>query len=438
MEVTEVDDGNQAALLVEQTPFDMLLLDWDLPGRPGIEIARRVRGSGSGIPIIMVTAAATRDKVLEALDCGVSDYVLKPFDPDYLLGKVMASAQRYLAVSPPAGVAVRSPIRQAPEPEPAEQPAAGAPQATTAAPEEVQPPVPHTESGKPFLTGVLTQIEEVSTIPQMAMYFLEVANDPDATVDDLKEVLANDPALTTRVLRLVNSSAFSLREKITNLPQAIAYLGLKQIRNLAVAVSVSQLFRAQGGLGPYNRAALWHHMVAVGICARLLARHIGLAETEDVFLAGLLHDIGIVLEDQYVHQQFCRIIRALSPDKTLVELEREHLGFDHAMLGGRVAERWRFPHMVTAAIFHHHASSAYQEEDKSAVRCVELANALCSLQGHTSVGMNLVRNVDPGSLELPFSNGELDRLAQAAKEELAKSVNLFSLSERCGYHTRKT
>jgi len=91
---------------------------------------------------------------------------------------------------------------------------------------------------------VAQQIGEISTLPHIAMRVLHVANDPDSSVRDLKEILESDAALSTRVLRSVNSSAYGLRTKITNLQQAIAYLGMKQIRNLAMTASVSDLFRS--------------------------------------------------------------------------------------------------------------------------------------------------------------------------------------------------
>ena len=66
------------------------------------------------------------------------------------------------------------------------------------------------------------------------------------------------------------SSAYATRSKITNLQQAIAYLGMRQVRNLAVTASVSRLFKQKESIGSYQRNGLWRHLVAVGICGRLL------------------------------------------------------------------------------------------------------------------------------------------------------------------------
>lgn len=421
LDLAEAQDGDEAMALLAQTAFDLLLLDWDMPGRPGIDIVRKLRDSGSQIPIVMVTAAAQRDKVLEALGAGVSDYVIKPFEPGCLLGKV----ERFRRGWQPRreakgrGPAAVSPRAAAHEPvAPARRPGQAGPRSDETA---------EWEGGKPVLTAVLAQIDDVSTIPEMAARFLEAANKPDVTIEDLEGILSTDPALTTRVLRLVNSSAFSVQQKITNLEQAIAYLGIKHVRGLAVAISVSELFRVRGSLGSYNRTGLWHHMVAVGIASRLLAERLGLPDPEDVFLAGLLHDIGIVLEDQYVHQQFCQIIRSLQPGKTLIEYEHEQVGLDHTTLGEATAQRWGFPDSVKAAIRHHHDSAGYDRENKTIVRCVELANVICSARGITSVGIDLVNPVTPEDLGLPLGKEDLALLVQELDDELADSAALFTL-----------
>jgi HD-like signal output (HDOD) protein len=160
----------------------------------------------------------------------------------------------------------------------------------------------------PTLDQLIRQIDEISTLPYIAMRIIEAVNDVNTVASDIKQVMEGDPALSARILRCVNSSAYGLSTKITNLQQAITYLGLKQIRNLAMVVSVSNMFNKKECIGPYLRSNLWKHLVGVGICARLISMRLGYPNFEDCFLAGLLHDIGIILEDQYVHKHFVKFI----------------------------------------------------------------------------------------------------------------------------------
>lgn len=284
------------------------------------------------------------------------------------------------------------------------------------------------ESQKPpSIDDLVRRIGEISTLPQVAMKVMEVANDPDSSAVDLKEVIESDAALGARILRCVNSSAYAVRERVTNLQQAISYLGLRQIRSLALTASVAEMFAKEETIRTYRRRNLWNHLVAVGICARLIAMRQKVSDFEDAFAAGLLHDIGIVLEDQYAHVPFCRMIQSLGERSVLSDAEREHLGFDHPRLGAKVAELWRFPESVKAAIGYHHMSVNYRGPDLTIVRCVEVANLICTVKGYPSVGLKLIKASQPALNALSLTKEHIIVLANDLDEELAKHAALFEL-----------
>lgn len=282
-------------------------------------------------------------------------------------------------------------------------------------------------AGCPTLEQLVRRIEDISTLPQVALRIMEVANDPSSSAADLKEVMECDAALSARVLRCVNSSAYALRTKITNLQQAIAYLGLKQIRNLAMTASVSELFKREEQINGYSRTQLWRHLVSVGICARMIAMRRKIANFEDAFLGGLLHDLGIILEDQYVHKAFRQVIQELHPEKTLLETERHWLNFDHTLLGEKVAEGWKFPEVLRHAIRWHHQSAACKGQSALLVACVEMANVICTLKGITSVGKNLVHFCPWAIAALHLTREDIAVLAEDLDRELEKSNSLFLL-----------
>lgn len=279
----------------------------------------------------------------------------------------------------------------------------------------------------PSIDQVVRRINEISTLPQVAMKTMEVANDPNSSAIDLKDVIESDASLSARILRCVNSSAYATRERVTNLQQAIGYLGLRQIRTLALTASVAEMFSKDEEVGPYNRRSLWSHLVAVGVCSRLVAMRHKCSDFEDAFAAGLLHDIGIVLEDQYVHGLFRKVVQSLHDGTTLSEVERENLGFDHAWLGAKVAELWRFPESIKGAIGFHHKSVNYRGSDIEIVRCVEVANLICTVKGYPSVGLKLVRASQPALSALSLTKEHIMVLAKDLDEELAKHAALFEL-----------
>jgi HD-like signal output (HDOD) protein len=256
---------------------------------------------------------------------------------------------------------------------------------------------------------------------------MEVANDPDAGIRELKAVMEIDAALTVRVLRSVNSSAYALRTKITNLQQAISYLGVKAIRNLALTASVSSLFRKDQNHGSYSRHGLWRHLVAVGICARLIAMRMKFSQFEDVYLAGLLHDIGIILEDQHLHAAFLKVIGGLQQGKTLSEFETCQFGFDHTMLGGEIAIAWKMPCAIIDAVRYHHGSLLYKGQYKETIRCVEVANYICSLKGIGSVGVHLSAFPRDSILGLALEKTDLVVIAEDLDREIHDNQSVFQM-----------
>lgn len=277
------------------------------------------------------------------------------------------------------------------------------------------------------LDRVARRIQEISTLPAIALKIVEVANDPNSGAAEMKSVMESDAALAVRVLKCVNSSAYAVRTRITNLQQAIAYLGLKQIRNLAITASVGELFKRGDTIGAYTRPGLWKHLVSVGLCARLLAMRLRKTNFEDVFLAGLLHDVGIILEDEHDHERFEQMAVSLDEERLLTDVEREHLSYDHTMLGQKIAQDWGFPEAVQAAVRYHHNSDAYRGTETDAVRCVEVANLICTLKGISSVGRKLVRFSPSALSHLNLAKEDILILSQDLDEAVSANMGLFSI-----------
>lgn len=277
------------------------------------------------------------------------------------------------------------------------------------------------------LARVVRRIDSISTLPQIALRVMDVANDPRSSALQLKEILESDAALSARVLRCVNSSAYAMRTRITNLQHAVSFLGLKQIRNLAMLASVAELFQRDETIGTYRRLALWKHLVCVGLAARMIALRRRFSNSEDMFLAGLLHDVGLILADQYAHEGFCRVMNALRADATLCTVERELLGFDHAELGAAVAENWRFPEPMVAAMAYHHKTPAYRGPSGDVVYCVEVANFICSVKGYTSIGVNLARCSPAAVQGLALTKDDILVLSEDLDREVEQNSTLFEI-----------
>ena len=169
-------------------------------------------------------------------------------------------------------------------------------------------------------------------------------------------------------------------------------LGFREVRNLVLTVYVGRLFKEPGIYRQFTREGLWNHMVAVGTTARLIAKVCHKADPDEAYLAGLLHDIGFILIDQFLRRHFISVLDRLTKDVSTVELEREILSFNHVELGAFIARQTNFPESVIDAIEYHHEPENYTGTNSDLVNIVATANYLASREGMSSLG---VHNVAP-------------------------------------------
>jgi len=278
------------------------------------------------------------------------------------------------------------------------------------------------------LSRITDRIHEVSSLPHVMIQVLEVVNNPETSVADLKDVVENDPALMARVIRTVNSAAYGLRVRVESVHRAISFLGFNEVRDLAVTASVADIFGKEIEVRTYRRRDLWRHLVCVALGARLIASRARIDRFEEAYLSGLLHDLGIILTDQYLHSLFLKILEEVADDSPLCAIERRHLGFDHTELGSRVAENWRFPDHAVATIRFHHNSDKCPPAHQAIVQAVEVANFLCTSKRISSMG---VQNVPPPPHSafdaLSIRRNDLKVLWADLDKELAKAEELIKI-----------
>jgi len=285
---------------------------------------------------------------------------------------------------------------------------------------------PHPRS-EDLVEKLFRRIGEVSTLPTVAVRIIEVINDPDTGADDLLEVIRFDAALAMRIVRTVNSSYYAMQNKVADLKLAIALLGFKEIRNLAMTAYIAILFKKGHGHGPYTREGLWNHSIAVGSVAQLIAEVCGMVQPREAYLAGLLHDVGFILLDQYLHKPFCQVIDALEEGKPVWQVEQEILGFDHAELGAFVTSHWNMPEHLATTIRYHHAPREYDGPHREMVYVVALANSFCHAKGFTSLGVRIAE-IPPTEVlaGLRITEEQLGRIWNRIDQVLA-SANILAL-----------
>ncbi len=235
-----------------------------------------------------------------------------------------------------------------------------------------------TENNK--LADLLERVNgsEFSSIRKVVGGILKIIENPRSTANDLKRIIQIDPPLTAKILRIANSAYYAPSKSINDIVQAIIYIGFNTIKELALSQKVCEIFKNEESIDGYSRTALWKQSIAVALMGKLIfRREFGMAG-ENVYIAGLLHNLGIIAEDQFLHNEF-RIILSKSgkEGKNLEMVEREVLGCDHAEVGRMIAEDWNFPKELTMSIGCHHHPVKVAHEYSRVTTVLYIADYCC-------------------------------------------------------------
>jgi putative nucleotidyltransferase with HDIG domain len=176
-------------------------------------------------------------------------------------------------------------------------------------------------------------------------------------LQEFDALIKMDPVLVTRLLRMVNSPYYGLSEKITSISRAIVFIGMKNLRNLVVMDSLKDLIRGDSQNGVFSRKQLWLHCVAVSVCSQMIVERVFGQRGEDAFLCGILHDMGMIVEDQTAPDLFVKTCAAAgAAQKGLPLVEKETIGTDHCEIGYLLAKEWKMPEEIKEGIRRHHAA----------------------------------------------------------------------------------
>jgi len=258
------------------------------------------------------------------------------------------------------------------------------------------------------LKRVLGQITELPRPPQSVLRLNALLDDPEAGLDDVAEVVEQDMALTVKLFQLVNSAQYGLLRTIQDVREAVSYLGMNTVRNLAVSVEV---FRTMSSASPEHSEIIQElHEHAYGVAQ--IARQLVLVrdQANEAFVAGLLHDVGLLAIASYFPERFSVLQEAAThSDLAIWDLEMEMVGAHHSDLGAYLLNLWGLPYSVVEAVSRHHDAPILPQRKMDPTHAVCIADAIVSSQ-HTG---KLLRESGDAGLETSYLEelGVLERVA---------------------------
>jgi putative nucleotidyltransferase with HDIG domain len=281
------------------------------------------------------------------------------------------------------------------------------------------------------LVAALNRVQDLPTLPSVVTQMEEILRRERTTADDLARIISADPTLTTNVLRVVNSAYYAARSgRITSVHHAVARLGFREVGRICTVLTVIETFR---GFGPHlDHKVFWKHSLMTGISTRVIYRHSRRTysfEEDEAYVAGLLHDVGVLILDQYFPALYQRT-RKQAAEKSVpyAEEERQFLGMDHGELGATVLNRWNISPAVVQAVAWHHQPSRCDPQSRDLASTVHLADSIClKLEIGDFADGGLYSVYEGVRLDLGLAPGDLPAIIADVRKDRTQCESLLHL-----------
>jgi len=287
-------------------------------------------------------------------------------------------------------------------------------------------PSGNSEETKSQLQNIIMSTRDLPAMPQVASKVLELSSDPNTSAAQLQQVIADDQAMTARILKIANSAMYSCSRKIKTLTEAIVMLGFNSIRSLVVTSAARNLYNTRKSRSGLKERLLWEHSIGAGFACRLMAQKHAPALTEEAFLAGLMHDIGKLVLNIRIPEQFDEIVQVVyNENRSFHMTELEHFGFSHAEVGALLVNKWKLSPVLEDVIRNHHNPESVSP-DNPLLLYLDLSNKLCHKLG---IGFSDEPDLDLYNSQanqiLGLSETAFDEVISQLQETLETEMEIF-------------
>jgi HD-like signal output (HDOD) protein len=268
--------------------------------------------------------------------------------------------------------------------------------------------------------------DNIPSLSPTAAKVMQLANNMNCPPAELTRVIKLDPVLSAKVLKLVNSSYFSLSTKVASLEKAVILVGLNTIKNLALSAAVLAQTTAKGQARVFSIESFWKHSLAVGVTAKFIAlkRDVPKKVVEDYFVAGMMHQLGLLVEGQLYPEEMQRILLTAEALGLLAVEEAELHGLNHCRIGKMLGERWGLSSDLVE-VLEHYRNPPPELEHKELVLTVYLAYTICTNNEVGLVVDDIPIDVDPVVYEALGLSPEIEEEVMAVMEDEIRKATEF-------------
>lgn len=276
---------------------------------------------------------------------------------------------------------------------------------------------------------VVENLGEIAMLPQVVMKVLDMTNNTRATTQELEEVIGQDQGLTSKVLTLANSSYYGLPRRVSSLREAVMFLGVRAVRNIAMTASCYNMFIGKSDSQSLLKRRIWKHSVDTSLLTRLVCAFAPDVVPDEAFAAGLLHDIGKTVLEQYYPQATLQVVH--TAERLGIrhhEAEEQILGFNHADLGLALALHWNLPTVLAEALGYHHYVPAASVAPRL-VAVVAIASDIANLLESGVSEEEWLSAINEDAMQtLNITPDQIGTLIEGCRVEVERSAGLHSMA----------
>lgn len=267
----------------------------------------------------------------------------------------------------------------------------------------------------------INNISKLATLPSVAQSILDLVNSPKSNAKDLEKVINTDQVLTSRILKTANSAFYGFQKEVATVKLAVVILGFDTIKGLALSCSIIENIKLNDEFTHFNLRSFWEHSISTAVIAQSISKILGHNVSGEAFVAGLLHDIGMLILAEEFPELLNTVMEEVEQNGTELSIaEIKHLGCTHHEVGYWLMNKWNFPESLKNAILHHHDFLSLEKFQLS--KTIEISDKLSCIHGFMGPIKNIVSEADIISL---LSPKEYSKVIPVATETIEKSVHLF-------------
>ncbi|MDX9701408.1 MAG: HDOD domain-containing protein [Candidatus Auribacterota bacterium] len=286
------------------------------------------------------------------------------------------------------------------------------------------------ETKQQKLVNLVAKISSLPTLPHVVTKLEKMLENPNVSAEEVNRVISSDQVLTAKILKLVNSAFYGFPGQISTVTHAVVILGFSTVQTIALSTSVFDLFEMESKAGRFDRRRFWEHSIATAVISKLIAQKYLPADPEKAFVAGLIHDIGKVILDQFLHVYLQCIMEEVYKDDILfVDAERRVMECGHDDMGAWLAEKWSLPIALREAIACHH-QPAKAKEGKILASIVHLADIFARVKNIGNGGDNHIPYLKQDAWELTtLGESKMQEFYDEIDDAIEKADMFFSMVE---------